>query len=445
MRPRFKKNVPLSPSAPLTIHNLRTKLLLTKSELAEKSGLSIRTIQNIEAGRKSRVQEKTLHLLADALEVDISIFIDTADDNGRNLNTASNHTHYLRNRLIIIAASIVVLSTATTALWAWSTSNATWTVEDHQLVVKDVILGTKLWDTGIEPIVNFCIDSPWTSGHLLIGLNSKTDKGGRLLCLDRANADTIWIVEPDIEAIVDAFGPKTVFSANFGCTRLYLCDLNGDGEPEVVAKFLHGMYFPDAICVIGRGGVVQSQYVNRGHFYDILITDLDGDGKDEIIATGVNNARRHQGATVIILDDLHRSGASVDSLSQPWSTQHDSALVRLVIPSFPQRYMDQLGQTRLTASNPKVYRGPNNESLISIFVGDMKLCNMLVNLDAELRPIDCEPTDSFREVIRSEWPDSLWTGTGPLEPDWRALWLAGFKRYEAGHWSPQNDPVEVTY
>jgi transcriptional regulator with XRE-family HTH domain len=50
----------------------RRRLLLTQEELAEKSGLSTRSIQNIEAGRVRRPWRTTVHLLCAALGLDDS-------------------------------------------------------------------------------------------------------------------------------------------------------------------------------------------------------------------------------------------------------------------------------------------------------------------------------------------------------------------------------------
>ena len=54
---------------PERLREFRHAKNLSKSDLAERSGLSFRTIHDLERGRRSRVLEKTLSLLADALGV----------------------------------------------------------------------------------------------------------------------------------------------------------------------------------------------------------------------------------------------------------------------------------------------------------------------------------------------------------------------------------------
>src|SRR5947209_6132768 len=54
------------------VKDLRDKKGWTQEELAEKSGLSIRAIQRIEAGETKRPNSDTLQRLATALEIDVA-------------------------------------------------------------------------------------------------------------------------------------------------------------------------------------------------------------------------------------------------------------------------------------------------------------------------------------------------------------------------------------
>lgn len=445
MNPRIPtKNIAVDPDFTSRVRNLRTDLRLTKAELAEKSGLSIRTLQDIEAGRKSRIQEKTLHLLADALGVELNVLVDSAPRTGDgsvgpDLQASSipgGRPRRLRNWLVLIALPLAVAAVGLPIAWNWSRHHAEWTLESHRLVVRDALLGVKLWELRDDPKV--CIDAPWCDDQLLVGLASASEQSGRLRCLDRATGDTLWTLDPDLDAMTAAFGADAVTSYRFGCNSLTPCDLNGDGDPEVVINFIHGKYYPDALCVVGRDGRLQSQYANRGHLASLLVTDLDRDGRDEILALGTNNAPAYQGATVILLDDAHRSGASVDSLSNPWSTKPDSALVRLVLPRFPEPFMSVLGQVRLAAALPRVFKDSDGTTLISVEVGvsSDRQNRMIVYLDTGLNPVGAEPADWFMETITMRWPEEVRSIPGPLDPGWRTAWLSTARRFEAGHWPP---------
>jgi transcriptional regulator with XRE-family HTH domain len=445
MNPRnHAKNVAVDPSFPGRVRELRTILRLTKAELADRSGLSIRTLQDIEAGRKTRIQEKTLHLLADALGVELEVLAGSASRTGDagegsklpDSPAPPGHAGRSRTWLVLIAVPLLLAAVGLPIAWNWSRHHAEWTLEDNRLVVRDALLGLKLWEITEEPLVGHCRVSPWSSDHLLIGLTSQYPASGRLRCLDRATGDTIWTLDPDLDALCAAFDPEDVVSHQFGCNSMTVCDLNGDGDPELVVNFLHGKYYPDAVCIVDRDGRLQSQYGNRGHLAELLVVDLDADGRDEILALGTNNAPAYQGATILLLDDAHRSGASVDSLSNPWSAEPDSALVRLVLPRFPEPFMSLLGEVRLAAATPRVFHDPNGKTLVSVEVGvgsDARN-RMIVYLDADLNPVGAEPVDWFMETITMRWPAEVRSIPGPLDPDWRTAWLSTAKRFEAGHW-----------
>ncbi|MEV8406910.1 helix-turn-helix transcriptional regulator [Streptomyces niveus] len=51
------------------LRRLRKRLRLTQEQLAERSTVSVRTIRRLETGRSTDHRLRTLHLLADALEV----------------------------------------------------------------------------------------------------------------------------------------------------------------------------------------------------------------------------------------------------------------------------------------------------------------------------------------------------------------------------------------
>ena len=429
---------------PERLKSIREKQQLTKSDLAEKAGLSSRTVHDLENGRRDRIQEKTLMLLAQALDVSIFELLGREPSEEDPLDFTQDFTPSPAGRLYlsqpaglaILAGLVVVLVFSAGHLWSYARDNAEWTCEKELLTVRDRIFGLELWNLGGENSFSFCQTSPWSTDRLLLGVDGHTSTGGRLLNLDRATGDTIWSVTPDVDAVVRAFGEEDVLGVNFCCKKAEPADLDGDGEPELVVQFIHGRFYPHVICAVDREGRIIAQYANKGNVSQSLILDMDGDGRDEFLGAGTNNAKAYQGATVFILDRDHWQGASVDSLCDPWSREPDSARFRLVIPRYPDPCMDLLQLTRLAAFNLRVHKDAEGDVLISVDVGDKNLSHMIVYLDDQLSPKGCEPTDRFRETCLSQWPDSLTLGTGPDDPVWRAKWLAGHHRFEAGHWPP---------
>jgi transcriptional regulator with XRE-family HTH domain len=437
---RIVHNVGLADTGlPERLKSLREAQHLTKADLAEKAGLSARTVHDLETGRRDRIQEKTLMLLAQALGISADELL------GRDPASARDESPpepipspagklYLSQPtgLAILAVLIVVLTFGAGHLWTYARGNAEWTSNADRITVRDSIFGIELWSLAGDNRFSFCQASPWDSRQLLVGVGGQTFAGGLLLNLDRATGDTIWSVAPDIEAIARAFGEEDVLGSNFTCNKAQPADLDGDGEPELVAHFVHSRFYPFAICALDREGRMIAQYAHKGHIYESLVLDLDGDGRDEYIGAGTNNAKAYQGASIFILDLENWAGASVDSQCDPQSGEHDSARVRLVIPQYPGPYMNLLQATRLSAFNLLVHRDSAGTAILSAGVGVYPATHMVLYLDAQLRPKGCEPTDRFQELSLSQWPESLTVGTGPGDPVWCAQWLASHRRFEAG-------------
>lgn len=430
------KNIDLSTNGfPATLSRLRQAAQLTKSELAEKSGLTYRTVHDLENGKRRRAQEKTLLMLAQALDVTLPELV-CPDPGDTELRAAPPRSRHLR-----LLGLIVVIALLLTGVTVWNQSNATaeWTLKNGGLEVRNSLTKTRLWS--IDPAadqVQFCRISPWNSRYLLVGTNRRAEGGGSLLCLERATGDTAWTVKPDLDALLKAFGREDVMAAQFSCSPAStVANLDGDDTPEFVTGFMHGKYYPFAICIVEADGSVRGQYSHKGHLNTFLVTDLDQDGKDEVVVTGVTNTKAYMGATVLLLDGTHCSGASMDSLCVPYSDVPDSALVRLIIPNYPQPYMDQMHALRLSSRFPQLCRdGAGNEMISIVIYGDVPKDALTVFLTPELRPIRAELDDAFRQNALVDWPDSLTNGTGPGDPDWLADWLAGYKRFSMGQLLP---------
>jgi transcriptional regulator with XRE-family HTH domain len=83
-----------------SLHVWRLRAGLTQEELAERSGLSVRTISGLEAGQRTNPRAASLRLLADALglsEVERARLTTSAhgsDGSGRSRSTPSNSLPY---------------------------------------------------------------------------------------------------------------------------------------------------------------------------------------------------------------------------------------------------------------------------------------------------------------------------------------------------------------
>ena len=69
-------------------------------------------------------------------------------------------------------------------------------------------------------------------------------------------------------------------------------------------------WWPSQIAILDSNGKTISEYWHSGVLSSMVMADLDGDGREEIIATGVSEYD-HQ-ATLVVLDPDKVFGASTE-------------------------------------------------------------------------------------------------------------------------------------
>ena len=80
---------------------------------------------------------------------------------------------------------------------------------------------------------------------------------------------------------------------------------------RIVVSSIHDTWWPSQIAVIDSDGKTISEYWHSGGLSYMVLADLDGDGREEIIATGVSNGYDHQ-ASLVVLDPNRVFGASTE-------------------------------------------------------------------------------------------------------------------------------------
>jgi len=446
------RNVDISGgNLPCRLKQLREQKHMTQTDLAKRAGLSYRTVLDLERRRRERVQVKTLMLLSDALEVTYEELLGNAVENGDNGTLLEvwlqARPPLWRHPRIVTPAVLILLIVVVGMIVMGNVSAARYELVDDRMkvVARGNWLGVHCWSREFGARIRVCETSPWSEDVVLIGLYGDTVGGGRLVALDRETGETLWEVAPDVDAIARAFGEDVAFSANYSCTGLASPDLDGDGTPDLVARFCHGLWYPNALCFIDSEGRLTSQYSHKGHIYVMQAEDIDEDGKDELIVAGTNNTQAYQGATVFVLDETHRSGASVDAKAAPDSAEPDSALYRVVLPQFPEPYMRYVGAVRLETNQIKTSVNAQGDFRLTVTVSSAGQGILIVEMDNELHPLSCGVADAFLgSTDLNQWPDSLIVDTGPGDEAWRTAWVDGHVRFEAGHWPPALANLPVT-
>jgi len=84
-----------------------------------------------------------------------------------------------------------------------------------------------------------------------------------------------------------------------------------DKKPSrIVVSSSHDPLYPHQIAVLDSNGKLLSEYWHSGHLDHLILADLDGNGREEIVATGISNGYRQ--ATLVVLDPDRVFGASTE-------------------------------------------------------------------------------------------------------------------------------------
>lgn len=366
-------------------------------------------------------------LLAEAFDIPYQEFlvVNAGADAGPSLQPAAARFPL---RILLVGFALILLGFGIWSLLQLAIRNVDWTIEEGSLRVHDGLLGFKLWERKGNSRISFCRRSPWADDILLVGRYGDFPDGGHLVALAAASGDTIWEIRPHAGPFFAAFDSSMIGSARFNCGKTWVADVDGNGESEVVVYFYHTRYFPSCLCLVDRYGSLMRQYCHRGFLYATCVEDIDGDGKDEVLAGGINNAAPYRGGTIFLLDDAHWGGASVDSLAPPMGAISDSSLVRLVFPRYDDIFMTEIGDLYIGVDELKIHRNDDGDLTIDAALG-AHACDLLLVLDSDLHPLSVDIDDSFLQKMKT-WPDSLQRIPNPASPIWRQAWLDRHYRYQ---------------
>jgi hypothetical protein len=140
--------------------------------------------------------------------------------------------------------------------------------------------------------------------EVLIAIQKRDDAygEGRLFCFDDRGREK-WHFDAGREM---RFAGRT-YSPDYRIYGFALYDFDRDGREEVIVISYHYPMWPCQLAVLEAGGRMTGEYWNSGFLNDLAIQDIDGDGKDELIVSGVNN---EWGGCVIVFDPARVSGCS---------------------------------------------------------------------------------------------------------------------------------------
>lgn len=98
--------------------------------------------------------------------------------------------------------------------------------------------------------------------------------------------------------------------ATFMTMALGVLKATEKGPPRIVVSSQHHPWWENQVAILDANGKMISEYWHSGVLSYMALADLYGDGKEEIVTTGVNNG--YLQATLVVLDPERVSGASTE-------------------------------------------------------------------------------------------------------------------------------------
>ncbi len=421
---------------PERLAKIRKSMGWSQAELADRAGINTRTISDIENGYRTKVQEKTLFLIASALDITLEELLSEPEEPTPR-HTQSGYlgdpgaggrkqTSVSRIKVLLLSVLIVTSVIIYKAYSKLSVSRARWEIRGKSIAVYDGVFGFKLWEEQYASNLSFWKRVIWRGRPaMLYGLDAEGSDGGRVFIKDIRTGKDLFVAEADAPALDCVFGGAVLSAGGFTARNASLGDICGDDEPELVIRYIHGRYYPSFISFYDSSRRRIGTYYHFGHFNDVHLDDIDGDGKMEVLVAGTNNMPVYKGATLLLIDDEFGEGASVDTFVTSRCKIEDAAEIRIVFPNFNEAIMDLLDVERIRATFIKTSLNAMGNPIITIAVGAPEF-NLIVALDKELYPVSCSLSDNLAVLLR-KLPPSRRPPDGYFKK-----WLSGSIRFERG-------------
>jgi hypothetical protein len=124
-----------------------------------------------------------------------------------------------------------------------------------------------------------------------------------LICYsDRGKEEWRWVPGRDLPELNGS-------PATYKTHALAILKATEKRPPRIVVSSQHDPWWPNQIAILDGHGKLLSEYWHSGSLTYMTLADLDGNGEQEIVATGVANGYDHQ-AVLVVLDPDRVFGAS---------------------------------------------------------------------------------------------------------------------------------------
>ncbi len=223
------------------------------------------------------------------------------------------------------AAAVVVLAVATAAIawWQVSTETVLQRVEiDGSAVIGRDSRNRPLWSRERpgrvpEVVVADLTGGPDDEAAVTWSPRNKDAAPETRVIIDLFATDGELIRSSTLSGVAEHAFPDV--AGAWAVRLLDVADLVGDG-PELVWAVINPRSYPSVIGVTSFRAAKEQRLLtvaNSGHFLNLTVTDLDGDGRDEIVAVAYNNPLGFQRSLIITGGSSRTTGEPCGKLYSP--------------------------------------------------------------------------------------------------------------------------------
>jgi hypothetical protein len=242
-------------------------------------------------------------------------------------------------------------------------------------------LGTRLWFGDLE-------GKGHTSVLFLYAPADQQSHSSTVICYsDRGKEKWRWTPGRELPELNGS-------PATFRTAALAVLKATDKQPPRIVVASFHNTWWPSQIAVLDANGKTVSEYWHSGALTYLMLADLDGDGRQEIVATGVSEYD-HQ-ATLVVLDPDRVFGASTEERPEFQIHGMGVAQERLRL-LFPRSDLNRALFQYNWATEPAVERGSLRLSVVECITPPG--CGIWYEFDKNVRLIAAYAgSDEFRSA-----------------------------------------------
>jgi hypothetical protein len=273
------------------------------------------------------------------------------------------------------AATLVILNAEGKPLWSTSFPDGFWSEYYEQG------LATRTWFGDLEG-----------NGHTDVLLlyhpaANPSSHSTTLICYsDRGQEKWRWTPGQDLPELQ---GTPAIFTT----VGLGVLNKENGKHARIVLASRHSVFYPGQIAMVDSQGKTISEYWHSGNLNHLVLADLDGDGREQIIATGISNGYRQ--ATLVVLDPDRVYGASTEA-ARPEIQIHGMGVTREKIRLlFPRSDLNKELFVYNEAEEPVVEHGRIRLSVTECAGTN---CKIVYEFNRNFHLVSVLPYDRFRDA-----------------------------------------------